>query len=105
MLSRVRGRAVDSPIMQSDLSSLLVIVAISAVVPLIVGLTRIRVAEVVLLLAGGIIFGPQALGLIRVDSAINLLSEMGLGLLFFVAGNELERRAVSGKNGRLAALG
>ena len=105
MLSRGRGRAVDSPIMQSDLSSLLVIVAISAVVPLIVGLTRIRVAEVVLLLAGGIIFGPHALGLIQVDSAINLLSEMGLGLLFFVAGNELERRAVSGKSGRLAAIG
>lgn len=98
-------RAVDSSTMQSDMSSLLVIVAVAAVVPLIVGLTRIRVAEVVLLLAGGIIFGPHVLGMIKVDASIDLLSDMGLGLLFFLAGNELERRAVSGRNGRLAAIG
>ncbi|GDX31999.1 sodium/hydrogen exchanger [Actinomycetes bacterium] len=91
--------------MQSDLSSLLVIVAISALVPLIVGLTRIKVSEVVLLLGGGIIFGPNVLDLIHTDAAIDLLAEMGLGLLFFLAGNELERNAISGKNGKLAAIG
>jgi Kef-type K+ transport system membrane component KefB len=90
---------------QSDLTSLLVIVSIAAIVPLIVGLTRVKVAEVVLLLVGGIIFGPYILNWIQVDAAIDLLAEMGLGLLFFLAGNELERTAISGKNGKLAAIG
>jgi Kef-type K+ transport system membrane component KefB len=89
----------------SEFSSLLVIVAISAAVPLIVGVFRIKVAEVVLLLAGGVIFGPQLLGWITVDDSINLLSELGLGMLFFLAGMELEPRAVQGRSGKLAASG
>jgi Kef-type K+ transport system membrane component KefB len=89
----------------NDFGSLLVIAAIAAFVPLIVGLFRIKVAEVVLLLAGGVIFGPQVLGWIKVDDSIQLLSELGLGLLFFLAGMELEQRAVRGQSGRLAATG
>jgi len=91
--------------MNDALSSLLVIAAIAAGVPLLVGLLRIRVAEVVLLLAGGVIFGPQLLGWITVDDSIDLLSELGLGMLFFLAGMELEPKAVRGRSGRLAASG
>jgi Kef-type K+ transport system membrane component KefB len=90
---------------EGDFRSLLVIAAIAAFVPLIVGLLRIKVAEVVLLLGAGIVFGPQVLGWITVDSSIQLLSELGLGLLFFLAGMELEQRAVTGESGRLAAVG
>lgn len=85
--------------------SLLVIAAIAAGVPLLVGLLRIRVAEVVILLAGGVIFGPQLLGMISVNESISLLSDLGLGMLFFVAGMELETRSVRGRGGRLAAIG
>ena len=88
-----------------DFQSLLVIAAISAFVPLIVGLFRIKVAEVVLLLGAGVLFGPQLLGLITVDDSIALLSELGLGMLFFLAGLELEAIAVRGESGRLAAIG
>lgn len=88
-----------------DLLSLLVIVAIAAVVPIILGFLRIRIAEVVLLLVGGIIFGPEVLGWIQVDDAIDLLAEIGLGMLFFLAGMELERHAVRGRSGKLAAIG
>jgi Kef-type K+ transport system membrane component KefB len=88
-----------------EMLSLLVIAAIAAAVPLLVGLLRIRVAEVVMLLAGGVLFGPQLLGLITVSESISLLSELGLGMLFFVAGMELETRAVRGRSGRLAAIG
>lgn len=91
--------------LEQDLISLLVIVAIAAVVPIILGLIRIRVAEVVLLLVGGIIFGPEVLGWIQIDSSIDLLAEIGLGMLFFLAGMELERRAVQGRSGKLAAIG
>lgn len=91
--------------MTREFTSLVVIAAIAAFVPLLVGLLRIKVAEVVLLLAGGIIFGPYLLGWINVDESISLLSELGLGMLFFLAGMELERRAVTGRDGRLAAIG
>jgi Kef-type K+ transport system membrane component KefB len=88
-----------------DLFSLLVIVAIAAAVPVILGFIRIQIAEVVLLLAGGVIFGPEVLGWIQVNDSIDLLAEVGLGMLFFLAGMELERHAVQGRSGKLAAIG
>lgn len=91
--------------LDQNLLSLLVIVAIAAVVPIILGFIRIRVAEVVLLLIGGIIFGPEVLGWIQIDDSIDLLAEIGLGMLFFLAGMELERHAVQGRSGKLAAIG
>ena len=91
--------------MKPELSSLLAIVAIAAAVPLLVGLLRIKIAQVVLLLVGGIISGPSVLGLITIDSSISLLSELGLGLLFFLAGMELESRSLKGRSGKLAATG
>lgn len=90
---------------EQDLLSLLVIVAIAAAVPIILGFLRIRIAEVVLLLVGGIIFGPEVLGWIQIDDSIDLLAEIGLGMLFFLAGMELERHAVQGRSGKLAAIG
>lgn len=91
--------------MHSELQSLVVIAAIAAFVPLLVGLFRIKVAEVVLLLGFGILLGPEVIGWIEVDDTIGLLSELGLGLLFFLAGLELEQRAVRGQSGKLAAIG
>ncbi|MDO8308827.1 MAG: cation:proton antiporter [Actinomycetota bacterium] len=91
--------------MTEDFLALLTIATIAAFVPLLVGLLRIKVAEVVLLLGAGILFGPEAIGWIQVDESIELLSELGLGLLFFLAGLELEARMVRGIGGRLAAAG
>jgi Kef-type K+ transport system membrane component KefB len=91
--------------LQRDLTSLVVIAAIAVAAPFIVGLLRIRVAEVVLLIAGGIIFGPELLGWIAVDDSIQLLSQLGLGFLFFLAGMELEQKSLAGQSGRLAAAG
>ncbi len=91
--------------MHSELQSLVVIAAIAAFVPIIVGILRIKIAEVVLLLGFGILLGPEMAGWIQVDDTIGLLSELGLGLLFFLAGLELEQRAVRGQSGKLAAIG
>ncbi len=91
--------------MSAEFNSLVVIAAIAAFVPLIVGLLRIKVAEVVLLLGAGIVFGPEVLAWITPDESIQLLSDLGLGLLFFLAGMELEQRAIRGESGRLAAMG
>jgi Kef-type K+ transport system membrane component KefB len=90
---------------EQNLLSLLVIVTIAAAVPIVLGFIRIRIAEVVLLLIGGIIFGPEVLGWIHIDDSIDLLAEIGLGMLFFLAGMELERHAVQGRSGKLAAIG
>ncbi len=91
--------------MHDELRTLVVIAAIAAAVPFIVGLLRIRIAQVVILLALGVIFGPQVLGLIEITDPIALLSELGMGFLFFLAGLEIERRAVTGADGRLAIIG
>lgn len=88
-----------------DIYSLCVIAAIAAVVPLIVGLLRLPIAEVVLLLAAGIVFGPYLLGWIEVSESITLFSDLGLAFLFFAAGLELESRALRGQPGRLALVG
>ena len=89
----------------TDLMSLLAIAIVAAAVPLIVGLLRVRIADVVLLIAFGIILGPQALGVIKVTDPITLLAELGLAMLFFLAGLELEQSSVRGQSGRLAAAG
>jgi Kef-type K+ transport system membrane component KefB len=72
---------------------------------MIVGLLRLKIAEVVLLLGFGVLVGPQALGLVTMNSTMDTFNEVGLGLLFFLAGYELEQRAIVGTPGRLAAVG
>ena len=89
----------------SDLRSLVVIIAVAAIVPLIVGLLNLRIAEVVLLLGFGILVGPSALGLVHITNTIGLFNEIGLGLLFFLAGYELDPAAIRGESGKLAATG
>lgn len=88
-----------------ELNSLLVIAAIAAATPLLVGLLRLPVAEVVLMLGFGVLFGPEVLGWIELDASIDLLAELGLAFLFFAAGLELEKRAVQGRSGKLALTG
>ncbi len=91
--------------LSTELLSLLVIALIAALTPLLVGLLKLRVAEVVVLLAAGVVFGPHGLHWIVVDDAIELLAELGLGFLFFTAGLELEQAAIRGRSGRLAGIG
>lgn len=95
----------DDGSLQRELVSLLVILAIAAFTPLLVGLLRLKIAEVVFLLVFGIIFGPNLLNLIQVDASIELLSELGLGFLFFLAGLELSPKSIRGQSGKLAVSG
>ncbi len=91
--------------MTRELWSLTAVIAIAAIVPLVLGLLRWRVAAVVLLLVGGAAFGPSGLRIISVSEPIELLSNLGLGLLFFLAGMEIDATAMRGRGGRLAAYG
>lgn len=89
----------------ADLRSMLVIALIAALTPLLVGVFRLRVAEVVVLLGAGVLCGPHGLNWIVLDDAVVLLAQMGLGFLFFSAGLELEQTAIQGRSGRLACIG
>ena len=91
--------------MTNNIGSLFTIAVISASVPLIVGLLRLKIAEVVLLLGLGVVFGPQGLDMITINNTTETFNELGLGLLFFLAGFELEPEAVRGRSGKLAVSG
>jgi Kef-type K+ transport system membrane component KefB len=97
--------AAVEPELERDVVSLFIIALAAALVPLVVGLLRIPVAEVVILLGAGILLGPSVLGWIQVDETVDVFNELGLGLLFFLAGYELENETVRGRAGRLAAGG
>jgi len=88
-----------------DLLSLTVLMCLAGGVPLVVGLLRIPIGEVVLLLVGGVIVGPSLLDWLKISDGIMLLSELGLGLLFFLAGMHIDHTVLSGQIGRRAALG
>ena len=87
------------------LQSLFVAVLVAALAPVIVGLLpRLRVPQVVVLIIGGVLVGPQVLALAEPDS-IELLSNVGLGFLFLLAGYDLELSLFRQQAGKLAIIG
>ena len=69
-----------NPDLATNVASLFVIALISAAVPIVVGLFRLKIAEVVLLLGLGVLFGPQVLGLITINSTTNTFNTRLPGL-------------------------
>lgn len=91
--------------MESSLVSLLWIAACAVLAPLIAGaVPRRLVPEVVLLLIAGIVIGPYGLRLAATDDAIAILRELGLGMLFLLAGYEIEISELTGRSGRRALV-
>jgi Kef-type K+ transport system membrane component KefB len=88
--------------LQDGLDTLLVVSLVAAVAPLAAGLLqRAKVPQVVMLILGGIVVGPDVLGWGEPDS-IELISNVGLGFLFLLAGYELELELFRRRPGRLA---
>lgn len=88
--------------LEQGLLDLVVVSLIAALAPLIVGLlARTRVPQVVILILGGVLVGPQGLGWAEPDT-IELFSNLGLGFLFLLAGYELELRLFRQRAGALA---
>jgi Kef-type K+ transport system membrane component KefB len=86
------------------LETLLVVTVIAALTPLVVALLPgPRLPQVVILIAGGVLVGPQGLGLAETPS-IQLLANVGLGFLFLLAGYELELGLFRERPGRLAVV-
>lgn len=89
--------------MDPQLATLFAVVVLSALVPIISGLTRGFVPDPVLLLIGGVVIGPSVLNIAR-TSDISLLYELGLGFLFLLAGYEIEVDLLRSTAGRLGLI-
>jgi Kef-type K+ transport system membrane component KefB len=64
------------------------------------GLLARRVPQVVIFIVGGILIGPQVLGWADPEG-LQLVSNLGLGFLFLLAGYELELGLFRERAGRL----
>jgi Kef-type K+ transport system membrane component KefB len=84
------------------LTELFVVATVSALAPVVSAMIpRIRVPQVVLLILGGILIGPVGLG-VEVSPAIQLISNVGLGFVFLLAGFEIDPAMLLARAGKLA---
>jgi Kef-type K+ transport system membrane component KefB len=89
--------------MPSSIDSMFWIALAAVIAPLLAGLIPRRlIPEVVFLLAFGMILGPFGLELAAKDEAIDMLSKLGLAMLFLLAGYEIEIKELTSRSGRTA---
>lgn len=84
--------------------SLFVIACCAAVAPLLAALTRGRIPDVVWLLLLGVVVGPSLLGWATTTEGIAMVRQLGMGLLFLLAGYEMQPRPLGNRQGRSAAI-
>ena len=97
-----------SPVFEVDTGSFLVIVATSAVAGMVVAVAGGRglfLPVVVVELMLGVVVGPQVLDLAHVNAFTEFFSDLGLGMLFFFAGYEIDLVRIRGAPLRLGILG
>jgi len=87
------------------LDDLVAVALVAALAPLVIAaLPGPRIPQVVLFLIGGVLIGPHVLDLAE-TSNIQLLSNIGLGFLFLLAGYELDPLLLRQRPGELAIVG
>ncbi len=92
---------------QVDTDSFFVIVSIAALAAITVAAVPKRFAPpvVVVELMMGIVVGPEVLDLATTDEFIEFFANLGLGMLFFFAGYEIDFERIKGRPLKLGALG
>lgn len=90
-----------------DAESFLAVVTVAAVAAFAAGMMaeRLPLPVVVLEIVLGIVIGPELLGLAKPDEFLDFFANLGLGLLFFFAGYEIDFERIRGAPLRLALLG
>jgi Kef-type K+ transport system membrane component KefB len=90
-----------------DTDSFFVIVVIAALAAITVAVVPRRLAPpvVVVELLLGILVGPEVLDVAKTDSFIDFFSNLGLGMLFFFAGYEIDFERIKGTPLKLGAWG
>src|SRR4028119_2150031 len=85
---------------------LLVVAAVSFGVPFLLGLhRRALLPPVVLEIVAGIVIGPSGLAVTDIDPTIEVVSVLGLAFVLFLAGMEIDPRALRGPVLRLVGPG
>jgi Kef-type K+ transport system membrane component KefB len=94
-------------LIQVDTESFFAIVVIAALAAVTVATVPRRLAPpvVVVELLLGIAIGPEVLDIAKTDDFIDFFSNLGLGMLFFFAGYEIDFERIKGRPLRLGALG
>ncbi|MDP9189779.1 MAG: cation:proton antiporter [Actinomycetota bacterium] len=89
-----------------DVTSVLVMVAAAAFAGLLVMAIspKLVLPVVVLELLLGIAIGPQVLDIAEIDPTTEFLGDLGLGMLFFFAGYEIDFQRIRGKPLRLGTI-
>ena len=91
--------------MTQELVSLTIIMAVAAVSPIVAQLIPGRfIPQTVLLLVAGAALGPYGLGIIEVNDAVKLLSELGMAFLFLLAGYEIDPKRLAGHQGKVGLV-
>ncbi|CAN5357052.1 cation:proton antiporter [soil metagenome] len=91
--------------MNNAFASLVVVAILAAAAPLVVDLLPgpVRLPQVALLLAGGVLIGPSLLNWAN-PTDVSLFSTIGMGFLFLLAGYELDPTLSRERAGRVAAI-
>ena len=86
-------------------TSLVIVLAVAALGPLLLGLLPgVRLPGALLEIVAGIVLGPSVLGWVRPDATISAFALLGLSFLLFLAGSEVDLRRFRGTLGRQVAL-
>lgn len=81
----------------------LVLALVAVLVPVVLALLpRLPLPGAVLEVIAGIVLGPSVLDWVHIDLPIQVLSDLGLGMLLFLAGLEIDVQRLRGTLGRLA---
>lgn len=93
--------------MEVSIGTMVLVPAIAVLAPLLVrGLGRwVAIPLVVFEIVLGLLLGPAMLGWIVPDDFMGLIADFGLAMLFFLAGNEIDFRAIRGRPLSRAAIG
>lgn len=87
--------------MTHDFISLALVALVAAAAPIIANLIPKKpVPETVFLLLGGAILGPYLVNVIWLDESMALLSDLGCGMLFLLAGYEINPQIITGREGK-----
>jgi Kef-type K+ transport system membrane component KefB len=88
------------PVHPSDIAfdDVLVVMVVAVAVPLLLGLVpRVPIPSSVVEIAAGIVIGPAVLGWVGDDEVINVFAKLGVALLLFLAGLELDFAKLRGR--------
>ncbi|HEX6206198.1 MAG TPA: cation:proton antiporter [Solirubrobacterales bacterium] len=99
--------ALPTAAIEVDSGSFFAIVTVAAIAAITVAAVPKRFAPpvVVVELVMGILIGPEVLGLAHNDDFVEFFSNLGLGMLFFFAGYEIDFQRIKGAPLRLGAFG